>query len=68
MALEPLLLRYFTTYLADIPDAKRTSVIERFDRALHIEFTGILVGALDEEMFWTERSILLNNVKLYFLM
>lgn len=46
-----LLLMYFPIYMEKIPADKRASAGERFGRALRIEFTGILVGALASDLF-----------------
>lgn len=64
---EPLLLRYFATYVDTLPADQRPSVAPRYARALKSELAIMLVSALAADHYWTQRTLILPDATLRFL-
>lgn len=56
---EPLILKYFPTFMRDLPLEHRYGFKTRYDYALRMELVRRLAGALVVEHWWTERFSLI---------
>lgn len=50
---DPGILRFFPTFVKDLPAGQSTSAAHRFYMALRLDFIAMLVGALDRDYYWT---------------
>lgn len=65
--LEPRLLSNFPTFVEDLPADQRPTASVRLNVALRLELIAMLVGVLDSDYYWTERSLLLPTPTSTFL-
>lgn len=64
---EPRLLRYFLTFVGNLPGDQRSAASDRLDLPLRLAFISMLVGALDRDNYWAGPSLFLPASNLMLL-